>query len=202
MFKHETKELLAVIPAPLRNELWNMMLDVEFDWHHLADTTYINASTKGKPTPGFAHLLYNRDTSHKSRYFEHFKPILDNTISRLDVEMTELIRMRLGFLLNTRYVWPSEPYIFNAPHIDFEEDHMVALYYFNECDGNSFIFDDAEHIDVTDNTSRWKIHKQVEPNVEGKCVAFDGRRYHASTCPKMKEYRIVLTMNFKTTLDD
>lgn len=202
MFKHETKELYGVIDADLQNRLWNMMLDVEFDWHHLSDTTYVNPTTPGKETPGFAHLLYNRDTNHKSQYFEDFEPILQNIVKKYDVEITQLIRMRIGFLLNTKYSWPSDPYIFNQPHVDFEEDHVTALYYFNECDGNTFIFDNDEPIDTTDNTARWKIHKECVPNVVGKAVVFDGRRYHASTCPKMKERRIVLTMNFKTTKDE
>jgi len=202
MFKHETKELYGVIPTELQNKLWDMMLGIEFDWHHLADTTYVNPTTPGKETPGFAHLLFNRDTSHKSQYFEDFEPILLNTVKKLDVEMTQLIRMRLGFLLNTKYAWPSDPYLYNEPHVDFEEDHVTALYYFNENDGNTFIFDNDEPLDPANNTARWKIHKECVPDVVGKTVAFDGRRYHASTCPKMKERRIVLTMNFKTTIDE
>jgi len=181
---------MGIIDEPKLNELWDMMTNVDFDWHYVPDITWENSKKPAKPTPGFAHLLFHRDTGVASPYLEHFKPILDNLLHKADMELEEVIRLRLGFLMNTRYNFPSQPYAHNEPHIDFEEEHYTACFYFNDCDGETVIFHNREE------SERYQVVERNMP-LKNSAVLFDGGRYHASTCPKMLDTRIVLTMNFK-----
>lgn len=172
------------------NEMWNTVTSVDFDWHYVPDVTWENSKKESKPTPGFAHLLYNRDTGKASKYLDMFKPVLDNLLHKADMELTEVIRMRLGFLMNTRYNFPSQPYAHNAPHVDFHEPHYTACFYLNDCDGETVIFHQREE------SERYQVAEKNMP-LRNSAILFDGGRYHASMCPKMKDTRIVLTMNFK-----
>ena len=66
---------------------------------------------------------------------------------------------------------------------------MVGLYYLNDSDGDTVIFDQTEE------SSSYTVKKRVSPE-QGKFICFDGKHYHASTCPKMFTKRLVLTVNF------
>jgi hypothetical protein len=73
----------------------------------------------------------------------------------------------------------------NTPHIDDDLDHWVALYYVNNSDGDTFIFD-ADGITVK---------QQITPQ-QGQVVIFDGSTLHAGMHPRTTDYRIVINFNF------
>lgn len=188
-----TDEILTytgIVDGDVLNELWNTVIDVKFDWHYVPDITWENGRKASTPTPGFAHLLFHRDTGETSPYLEQFKPVLDRLCWKAGLKLEEVIRLRLGFLMNTRYNFPSQPYAHNEPHIDFEEPHYTACFYLNDCDGETMIFHQREPAE------RYQVAERSMP-LKNSAVLFDGGRYHASTCPKILDTRIVLTMNFK-----
>jgi len=189
---NDIQTFMGIVDEPTLNEMWNTLTSVDFDWHYLQEVTWENSKKPSKPTPGFAHLLFHRDTGKASPYLDMFKPVLDNLLFKADMKLDEVIRMRLGFLMNTRYNFPSQSYAHNEPHIDFEEPHYTACFYLNDCDGETVIFHQREEAE------RYQVAEKNMP-LKNSAVLFDGGRYHASTCPKILDTRIVLTMNFKAT---
>lgn len=181
---------MGIVDDSQLREMWETVTSVDFDWHYLQEVTWENSKKASKPTPGFAHLLFHRDTGKASPYLEMFKPVLNNLLFKADLELEEVIRMRLGFLMSTRYNFPSQAYAHNEPHIDFDEPHYTACFYLNDCDGETVIFHQREKAE------RYQVAEKSMP-LRNSAVLFDGGRYHASTCPKMLDTRIVLTMNFK-----
>ena len=84
---------------------------------------------------------------------------------------------------------PHVRYQHNTPHVDFNVDHYTACYYVNECDGETIVFHETEE------SEKYRpMHKSMPQ--QGKVLVFNGRHYHASTCPKVFTKRIVMTMNF------
>ena len=71
-------------------------------------------------------------------------------------------------------------------HVDQQFPHIVALYYPNDSDGDTFFFDDDENI----------IHK--EPVEKGKVIVFDGKWKHSSSSPT-KNIRLTLNINYEPT---
>ncbi len=71
----------------------------------------------------------------------------------------------------------------NTPHTDSSENHITALYYGNDSDGDSFFFDDD------------KIIKRVSPK-NGRLVIFDGNIMHTGRHPINNSYRVVINFNF------
>ena len=87
----------------------------------------------------------------------------------------------------------SEGSAYNTPHIDFSDDftrkHYTALYYVNNSDGDTIIFDQKKR------SKEYSIHTRISPE-KGKLCIFDGEHFHASSRPKKCEFRIVITLNF------
>ena len=94
--------------------------------------------------------------------------------------------------MNTRYLTPQSPYVYNEPHRDSDIPHVTACYHFWHSDGKTHIFNETE--ELPDNKG-YSVHKSFEGE-QNSCIVFDGTRYHASTCPKIHSKRIVLTINF------
>lgn len=72
-------------------------------------------------------------------------------------------------------------------HRDQEIPHIVALYYVNDADGDTFFVDEHDHSKV--------IHRETPK--KGKCVVFEGlHAYHASSSPSEK-LRMTLNINYE-----
>lgn len=181
-------QISNLVDTEYQKKMYNTVTDINFPWHYLEDTTYETATKKSIATPGFTHLLFNNNGT-KSEYLDVFTPMFLKGIESCNLKLLSTIRVRLGFLLKTRYNIPSMPYVYNSPHIDCDGEHYTALYYLNNTDGDTYLFNE------TTESEKYSIHTRITPEA-GKFICFNGQHYHASSCPKMFSSRIVLTMNF------
>ena len=70
-----------IIPELYQDRIYSMMTNTVFPWTFLEDVTYrendvaknINANATG--TTGFAHLFYDRQSEHESRYWDFLFPV-------------------------------------------------------------------------------------------------------------------------------
>jgi 2OG-Fe(II) oxygenase superfamily len=180
-------EIDNVIDKEYQEKLLNLVTDIKFPWHYMEDTTFETKDPRIKSTPAFGHLLYGNNT--KSEYLDEFTPLMLTAVEKCKLKLISPLRLRLGFLLNTIYPLPSIGYKHNTPHVDCPGDHYTMCYYLNSSDGKTEIFEETQESPTY--TARYGI----EPR-QGKIVCFNGRHYHASTCPKLFMKRIVLTINF------
>lgn len=180
-------EIKNVIEKDYQKKLYNLVTNIEFPWHYMEDTTYEVKNPADRTTPAFGHLLYNN--GDKSIYADEFTPLLLTAIDQCGLKLKQLIRMRLGFLLNTVYPLPSVHYKHNSPHVDYNGEHYTMCYYLNTCDGETIVFNEQEE------SAKYSLKFKTLPE-QGKIICFNGKYYHASTCPKIEKKRIVLTINF------
>lgn len=80
-----------------------------------------------------------------------------------------------------------------APHIDHFFDHYVFLYYVNDSDGDTVIYNEkwqqlGEVVSLTENT-------RISPKA-GRAVLFDGRTYHSPLVPRVSPFRAVINLTF------
>lgn len=80
----------------------------------------------------------------------------------------------------------SGPDCYNTPHYDNQYPHTVIIYYVNDSDGDTFIFEN--------NTFPLKIKKRISPKA-GRFIIFNGNQFHAGIHPKTNDYRIVINFN-------
>jgi hypothetical protein len=72
-------------------------------------------------------------------------------------------------------------------HTDFQYEHMTAIFYLNNSDGNTILFDrDGKN-----------VLTEVEP-VENRLLIFDGLLQHTGHSPSNHKSRVLINMNFMT----
>lgn len=185
-------EINNVIDQEYQDRIYNLVTDIQFPWHFMEDTTYEKITDKASSTPVFGHLVYHPSQA-QNPYADFFTPLVNAIAEQANMELKIVHRIRLGFLLNTKYTYSGSPYQYNTVHRDMEIPHWTAVYYLNDCDGSTVIFRETE---VSE--KYYPLHRS-EPK-KGKVVVFDGRHYHASTCPKIFNKRIACTINFSAEI--
>jgi hypothetical protein len=186
--KFEPLEIKNVIDVDYQNQLYQALTDVNFNWHFLEDATHEFANDSLTSTPSFVNLIFhpnNKDNPH----LPLFQPLLDAILEKSQLTLDTLLRIRVGFLLNTKYVLPSMPYKYNTPHRDYDQEHYTAVYYVNDSDGDTVVFHEIEK------SEKYRVMLKSQPD-KGKALVFNGWHYHASSCPKICTKRIAITLNF------
>ncbi len=70
-------------------------------------------------------------------------------------------------------------------HTDFPYDHTTAIFYMNNSDGNTLLFDRQGN----------DLIEEIEP-VENRLVIFDGLMQHTGHSPSNHKSRVLINMNF------
>ena len=73
----------------------------------------------------------------------------------------------------------------NMPHVDWDFEHYTMLYYVNDSDGPTIIYDESAN-----------MVDKIEP-VKGRVLIFSGDTIHASSSPTEHNCRITINYNFK-----
>ena len=148
---------------------------------------------------GFFHMAYDlaSPTPVQSAINAILVPLLFIYCDKAQLELTTLLRIRLGMFTQSP---GDEP--FHNPHVDFYAPHQVALYYVNDSDGDTVLFDEtfdqisAEQSAPHANQRKFTEARRISPR-KGRMVGFDGKHYHASMHPRNHQSRIVITFNFR-----
>lgn len=121
---------------------------------------------------------------YKSKYSKLCQKTLDRFMQRTGYanwESYDILRSKIN--LTPQY--KNAKYGYGVPHTDDKEPHVVILYYVNDSDGDTFLFDN-------DN----KVQHRVAPK-KGRFLVFDGNRKHAGSHPYYSNYRAVINSNIR-----
>jgi hypothetical protein len=134
-----------------------------------------------------------KDQEIHDRFFAYCMPLFEIGYDKIGLRINGFEQMR--FFSH----YPSDKNtILNDIHVDLNEYHMVGLYYVNDSDGDTVIFDkskfssQSEFFSVNDNLP---VKQRVSPK-KGRLVIFDGRWFHASTPPR-NNIRTILNANVR-----
>jgi hypothetical protein len=153
---------------------------VETSYGGFSNTVYhINDGAPG-PSPMTALLL----------------PLLFIYCDRAGLPFNTLLRIRIGLFPRTMIEVPH-----HNPHVDFYQPHQSALYYVNDSDGDTVIFNET-YDDVSQEQSipytkegRFTVGRTISPK-KGRMIGFDGKHYHASMHPMKSASRIAIAFSF------
>jgi hypothetical protein len=132
----------------------------------------------------FSHLVYKKEqgiVSHE--YYDALMPILLTAVDQQNTVLKELLRIRIGLITRV----PHE--IIHAPHKDDTVPHITGLYYANQTDGDTVVYNE------TTPSSQYTIKERITPLINS-WHQFDGAHYHSSSAPTQHEKRIVITYNY------
>jgi len=148
---------------------------------------------------GFHHMAFDAASAApvSSAINAMLIPLLFVSCEKAGLRFTDLIRVRLGLFPKDSLEVPH-----HNPHVDFYEPHTVGLYYVNDSDGDTVVFNQTtEQVSLQQsviiaNAGQFTTLARIAPK-KGRMVFFDGRHYHASMHPIRSSHRIVVTFNFR-----
>lgn len=129
---------------------------------------------------------------------EIIKSIEYSSISKIDKEIIHTYRYKMNRLNVVDR--KSNEFDKIGMHIDREQEHLSIVYYINDSDGDTFIYDtdlvnigDLNHIVLNKEFEHFVLKKRVSPK-KGRVVIFNGLLPHHSSYPT-KSNRYVINFN-------
>tara|TARA_R100000781_G_scaffold90301_2_gene55789 strand:+ start:1467 stop:2060 length:594 start_codon:yes stop_codon:yes gene_type:complete len=127
----------------------------------------------------FISIQYN-DGKINSEYYSLIKNFIKKFQTDYKIKDIKLLRAKIN--LQPR-IPDAKEFHHNTPHVDFSKlQHNVLLYYVNDSDGDTFLFD------------KGKILKRVSPKAN-RLLVFDGTILHTGSHPIKSDYRLALNIN-------
>jgi hypothetical protein len=119
-----------------------------------------------------------------SGYFDIIEKLFKNFVKSTNIKIEGFYRIKSNLQLKSST--PNTEFC-NTPHVDSWNDHTVVIYYVNDSDGDTRIFDNVN--------GEYKPIKIIEPK-RGRFILFNGKYYHAGAHPDNHDKRIVINFNF------
>jgi len=167
-----------IISFEKQEEIKNLLYGDSFPWYFIKDVS--NIRNKHQQRPAVTHLYVN-EKQVNSDFYREIKVISDMVCEKLKIEVEPIkVRSFMQFPLNKNFIGKQS---LDTPHLDLPEKHIVFLYYVNDCDGETVIYDykskNAFELPYFEDV---KIVKKIKPK-QGRVVVFDGTTWHSSTQP-------------------
>ena len=179
LFLHTTH-----LPSKIVDRLEKLAL--ESPWYYVSDCALTPETVEKYKLPSNPYFSYgmigNDGRINRKEFSQYPWEYFDRAVSPEKYGFSSVKKLRAHITFH----WPR-PEQYGVPHnkhVDRLHDHLVALYYINDSDGDTFFFDGEE-----------VIHR--EPVERGKLVVFNGhRKFHSSSSPS-KNIRMTLNVNYE-----
>ena len=160
--------------------------EVPFDWYFISDITDAFSDRQQKRcalTHEYAGLDWEEDEDDELNNL--FIPMLSEVCKKMDFDNLKILQGRsfLQFPLNLK------DKSVDTPHVDLQQEHLVALYYVCDSDGDTIIYN--ERYEPANKV--YTVKQRVTPK-QGRMVLFDGSLYHTAEQPE-RNVRCVVNYN-------
>jgi hypothetical protein len=199
---HDIIEIDNIIPVDYQNHLEETFTGWEFPWvlnKNIVSGDACFSNQKNNP-PGFNHFFYEQNKAI-SNFFQLVYPLVLSITSQ-QLPFNRLFRMRANLTLANQ---KTESDLL-MPHIDSFHPHWNAIYYVNDSDGDTVIFNetndeyDSGQADIDRiKANNFTIKHRVTPK-KGKLLAFPGKYYHTASFCKNANYRCLININLGNML--
>lgn len=167
-----------VIPQAYADAVENFIFKLNFPWWYQSDSAFGHSSSDVF-FPSLNHsLVRHGETVNPS--FEFLLPLLYYASARVNFNFNSVISAKS--CLQLPLIMQSTDRS-NNPHVDVELDHTVILYYVNDSDGETIIYDKVYEKNVDFKKDQLSIRQRIAPK-KGRFLIFNGTYLHNSTTPK------------------
>tara|TARA_Y100001963_G_C6584066_1_gene354850 strand:- start:67 stop:654 length:588 start_codon:yes stop_codon:yes gene_type:complete len=167
-------------------------------WYYQSNIDSLGMTNQGFGKHGFACYIVRYPNTFTDCYVSGMLSTLVMNTKKI-VGCDNILRSRLDLTLH-KYGDPTA-----SPHVDSNKPHIASIFYFNNSDGNTVIYnekydgedcdDPAQKIQQNDITHKLTIKKEIEPR-QNRLVVFDGLLIHRGHYPCKHDTRILLNSNF------
>jgi hypothetical protein len=163
-----------IIPEGHSKYLEKLYTGPNISWDFQKDITFYKDGHDGVVdyNPGFSNLIYDKISNTNSDLIHTALPIMYGVLEKINREIIHIMKIRSFLQLPQN----GQNNKVNNPHIDAEIDHLVILYYVNDSDGDTILYNETEK------SEEYTIQTSVKPK-RGRCVVFPGKYYHSSSQP-------------------
>lgn len=186
----ETVVIDDVIPEDLQDKFHDQIMNYP-GWRFIKDMSYNKTETLF-PSHGFNMIFKHPDIGVVSEFYETVSvPIINALIEKQNIEIEDIYYTRAFLQLPLASKFIKEH---NGIHIDIPQDHYACVYYLNDSDGDTIIYEQNKHNTLAgSNNVELTEHARVTPK-KGRIVMFDGARYHCSSQPT-NSYRCIINFD-------
>jgi hypothetical protein len=174
-----------------QNSIENQFYDKKFPWYltpnkHTVDDNLVQKYKNNNNVIDylqFVHTFYDYwqgETNINSPRYNLVLEVLKEFMNNLKIQKFKLMRAKAN--LTTQHT-KNNKNIYNTPHIDLKEPHIVLIYYVNDSDGDTILFD-----------KKLKIIKRITPE-KGKFLLFDGSILHSGQHPIKSNSRVLINFD-------
>jgi hypothetical protein len=195
-------EFEDIIPKLYQDQIEAELTSDHMAWYFRLEpgrtTSVLGASSVDANYSGFTNTVFHVENTGAppSLVTALLLPLLFTFCDKAKVPFSRLLRIRLG--LYPRIMIDAA----HHPHVDFYYPHYNALYYVNDADGDTVLFeetfDDVPKAALPGylREDKFKVAKRVAPK-KGKMIGFQGMQYHASMHPMNATHRIAIAFSFQ-----
>lgn len=196
--------------------LQESILGSELPWYYTDNISVPKGVVINEPlaieTSALQTILFDRINNYMSDECHKLTEVFNYMITQLGFEPVDLLKIRASMKWPQQHISESN---YNIPHIDLPFPHTVGLFYVNDSDGPTRIFDQYQPSKVFPKIKRdeaetpeslkqindfyiregFTVKELIEPKAN-RMVLFDGYQYHTSGLPVTSNRRVVLNINF------
>jgi len=159
------------LPEPMQDELVRALMGHKFPWKLYQNTNTTDEATQPADSAQFVHgFIQNYKT------FSPWATVPQAITTRLGISNDKIIRAKSNIVAREKS-WFAHP-----KHIDDDQPHWVFIYYVNDADGDTLLYEGDE------------ITHRIAPK-RGRAVVFDGACWHASSPPVDANFRCIINYN-------
>jgi hypothetical protein len=182
------------------NKLYQVITGVDFPWYYQPDIAFLNFNghtkdAKAFPSFGFTHTVWDTERGKVSELISLMGPIVENFQHQANIKINNFLRIKINLQVP---VIGNKPEMYNGAHIDGFKEHQTLIYYLNDSDGDTVIFDKmySKGDDYQKNSSMSLPIKQRIKPVANTLLHIDGFQYHSGSNPINTNTRITINFNF------
>ena len=181
------------------DKLYKTVMSNEFPWFYVShaslapEDNYID-DPLAVETPGFNHIVFEREWKAKSFTYKIMSAFFDRLKEVYGYDEQHILRARFSMKFQ-KLNYTEDNY--NLPHVDYYYPHQTMIYYMNDSDGDTRIFDQfytmiGFHKGIAQKTFTTK--QRVEPKAN-RLLILDGLQYHTASNPINSERRVIFNLN-------
>jgi hypothetical protein len=189
-------EIEDVIPKLYQDQIEAETTSNRMVWHFLQESGRRAAVETNYS--GFFNTIFHADDRMlaPSPMVALLMPLLYIFCDKAKIPLNTLLRIRIGLFPRTMI-----DVAHHNPHVDFYIPHNVGIYYVNDADGDTSIFNETfVQVSFDDSVGytkegKFTLARRISPK-KGKMIGFDGKNYHASMHPMKSPGRIAIAFSF------
>ena len=119
------------------------VVEEEFPWYYTSDVTDASHEGPFQGRFGFGHEYVTAEEGVISNFHNLFLGLIKNSCKKLKIKKVDVLQGRS--FLSTPTNIPKEDV--DTPHYDMDAPHFVMLYYVNDSDGDTIIYNEKTKFD-------------------------------------------------------